>query len=93
MRPAASISPQPLSSTVARSYSATIRIGVRLWSTTNMPPPRSVTKVKSPSLVVRGQIGALSGRSSGSWQGAPLGVVQVARSIAASSSSVKRSWR
>jgi hypothetical protein len=64
-------------------------MGVAFWSTTNIPPPRSVTNVSVPSRVVRGQIGALSGRSSGSWHAAPLGVVQVARSIVAASSSVK----
>ena len=38
---------------------------------------------------VIGQIGALSGRSAGDWQGSPDGVVQLARSIRAAGSSLE----
>ena len=41
------------------------------------------------ALLDEGQIGALSGRSAASWQGAPFGVVQAARSSVAAASSVK----
>jgi hypothetical protein len=63
-------------------------IGVAVLSTTNTPPPRKVTAVKRLSASMIGQIGALSSRSVASSQGAPLGVVQVARLSVAASSSV-----
>jgi hypothetical protein len=54
-----------------------------------MPPPRSVTNAGTPGDAVKGQMGALSGRSTGSWQWKPLGVVQVARFSEAAGSYVK----
>ena len=87
MRPSPSRPPQPFPCTVSRSYSATIRIGVAVASTTKSPPPRSVTKAKRLVESTSGQIGALSGRSAGSCRSAPLGVVPVARSSVAPASS------
>ena len=87
IRPPLSSPPQPLPWIVERSYSATIRIGVARLSSTNMPPPRSVTNASREEESISGQIGALSGRSAGSSRGAPLGVVPVARSSVASGSS------
>ena len=78
IRPPLSRPPQPLPWIVERSYSATIRIGVARLSSTNMPPPRSVTNASRDEESMIGQIGALSGRSAGSSRGAPLGVVPVA---------------
>ena len=72
---------------VARSYSATIRIGVARLSSTNMPPPRSVTNASRDEESISGQIGALSGPQRRVLRGAPLGVVPVARSSVASGSS------
>ena len=60
---------QPLPWTNVWSYSATICIGVAWLSTTNRPPPRSVTKVKRLVESVIGQMGALSGRRAADWQG------------------------
>ncbi len=75
--------PQPLPLTVAMSYSATMRMRVWRGSTTNIPPPRSVTKAKRPSSRITGQMGGLSGRTFGAWHEAPLGVWQVAKSSVA----------
>ena len=86
--PSVSIPPQPLPWIVSRSYSATIRIGVARLSTTKSPPPRSVTNVSRLVESMSGQIGALSGRSTGSCRSAPVGVVPFARSSVAPDSSV-----
>ena len=51
----------PLGATVAMSYSARILMGVAAASTTNIPPPRSVTATSPPGSST-GEIGALSGR-------------------------------
>jgi hypothetical protein len=53
-----------------------------------MPPPRRLTKTGPLSEAMNGQIGALSGRVPGDWHGAPLGVVQPARSSVAAGSCV-----
>src|SRR5688572_16248862 len=87
--PPFSIPPQPLARTVAWSYSATILIGVAVPSTTKSPPPRNVVNTRRLEESITGQIGAVSGRRAGSWQGAPLGVTQVARSRVAADSSTK----
>src|SRR5688500_3126631 len=79
---------QPLGFTKARSYSAMMLMGVVVPSSTNIPPPRRVTNTRRLDESMTGQIGALSGRSTAFWQGAPLGVVQVARSRVAALSSV-----
>ncbi len=71
------------------SYSPTICMGVARLSTTNSPPPRSVTKEKRLVDSVIGQIGALSGLSAADWHGRPLGVVQPARSKVAAMSWTK----
>ena len=42
-----------------------------------------ISCIRTPVASIIGQIGALSGRMSACWQGTPLGVVQVARSILA----------
>jgi hypothetical protein len=62
------------------SYSPTIAIGVFVLSTTNRPPPRMAANVYVLLDSMIGQIGALSGRSSGDWHGRPFGVTQLARS-------------
>src|SRR5688500_993907 len=89
IRPACSIPPQPLALTVAWSYSARILMGVLVPSTTKSPPPRSVVKIRRLEESITGQMGAVSGRNTGSWHGAPLGVRHVARSSVAAASSVK----
>jgi hypothetical protein len=66
-----------------------MRIGVALLSTTKSPPPRKVTKEYRLVESMMGQMGALSGRRSGSWHGNPFGVVQLARSIPAAVSRTK----
>ena len=77
------VPPHPFPFTVATSYSPTMRIGVCRASMTNMPPPRSVTNVYALFWSMIGQIGQLSGRTPAASQGAPLGVVHVARSSVA----------
>ena len=86
MLPEASTPQQPFGWTVALSYSATIDIGVAMLLTTKRPTPRSVTNVRRLVASITGPIGALSCRA-GPWHGAPLGVVDVAKSMVAAESS------
>ncbi|MFC7588311.1 hypothetical protein ACFQYP_34875 [Nonomuraea antimicrobica] len=44
-------------------------IGVARQSTTNRPPPRRLMNTGPLSEAMNGQIGALSGRIAGDWQG------------------------
>ena len=84
--PGTSTPMQPLPFTVVVSYSPTMAIGVVRPSTTNSPPPRSVTKTRRLVASDTGQIGELSGRSGADWHGRPFGVVQPARSRVAAGS-------